>query len=394
MLSSSNSKIIFCMVVIYIITMQNIFSQLDTIVVQKDYPHRLDNAIPCCWVCHCENDIAHIWVEKNGIKLTDTLFNWEVSLPSTNEDSAYIIYGKNELYIDIGTKGQDCDSTTNGRIGFIGIVPPTIPNTIVFAVGISVLACIPVVNILEHDSVFCSNQTIFIKQKSKSRPTHFEWHLSFEDQPYNLYSNDTNFLASDLHVGKYKLMLIVKNEKGGDTAYTNFELIQAPIEIATQIQDIDNKNDFIILEACNETDKYSWYPSNELSCNDCKTTRLNNIVEDKILYCITSNNNGCEDTCTYIIYTPFDIFIPNTFTPNRDGENDIFLIRGKNIKVDNIIIYNRWGNEIYNGNLENGWDGTYKNKLVDIGIYSYILSYINIKSNSKISKTGLINIIY
>ena len=71
----------------------------------------------------------------------------------------------------------------------------------------------------------------------------------------------------------------------------------------------------------------------------------------------------------------FDIFIPTAITPNNDGVNDIFIARGINLEILNCVIYNRFGNEIYNDDLQNGWNGKYKDELVENGVYAYIITY-------------------
>lgn len=66
-------------------------------------------------------------------------------------------------------------------------------------------------------------------------------------------------------------------------------------------------------------------------------------------------------------------FIPNAFTPNNDGLNDVFDIQGSNIQQRTITIYNRWGELIYEGDKNNvGWNGTYKEEESIPGIYVYI----------------------
>jgi gliding motility-associated-like protein len=77
---------------------------------------------------------------------------------------------------------------------------------------------------------------------------------------------------------------------------------------------------------------------------------------------------------------------------NGDGVNDIFRVRGLNIEVQNCKIYNRYGNEIYNGTLENGWDGKYNNELVESGVYTYTLEYLNKKTKILYQKNGALTI--
>ncbi len=74
---------------------------------------------------------------------------------------------------------------------------------------------------------------------------------------------------------------------------------------------------------------------------------------------------GCIDT---------DAFVPNTFTPNGDGENDLFRVRG--LKVDEVYlaVYNRWGELVYETTDKNaGWDGKYKGKDADVGVFGWYL---------------------
>jgi len=66
------------------------------------------------------------------------------------------------------------------------------------------------------------------------------------------------------------------------------------------------------------------------------------------------------------------VFIPNIFSPNGDGENDMFFIRGERIERTEMQVYNRWGNQVFESkDLTTGWDG--KNKGMDCaaGVYFY-----------------------
>ena len=69
------------------------------------------------------------------------------------------------------------------------------------------------------------------------------------------------------------------------------------------------------------------------------------------------------------------IYIPNTFTPNGDGMNDTFGVSGEAIKDFNMIIYNRWGQMIFETSDANiQWDGTYDGQKAPQGAYAYTLT--------------------
>ncbi len=69
-----------------------------------------------------------------------------------------------------------------------------------------------------------------------------------------------------------------------------------------------------------------------------------------------------------------DVFVPNTFTPNGDGKNDFLFVRG--LKVDEVYfaVYNRWGEKVFDTNDKTkGWDGVYKNRPADVGVFGWYL---------------------
>ena len=71
-----------------------------------------------------------------------------------------------------------------------------------------------------------------------------------------------------------------------------------------------------------------------------------------------------------------DIYIPNSFTPNGDGKNDVFNIKTVyEFSEFKLVIYNRWGDMIFESeDINKGWDGTYKVKPVPLGVYVYQLT--------------------
>lgn len=80
---------------------------------------------------------------------------------------------------------------------------------------------------------------------------------------------------------------------------------------------------------------------------------------------VTVRNAQCDIT---------DVYLPNAFTPNGDGVNDIFIVRSNFIEELDLIIYNRWGQEIFKtSELNVGWDGTFKGELLPPDSYAYYI---------------------
>jgi gliding motility-associated-like protein len=80
--------------------------------------------------------------------------------------------------------------------------------------------------------------------------------------------------------------------------------------------------------------------------------------------------NTASDQVVVTVNIDCKLTIPNVFTPNGDGFNDIFLIKGIGIKVYSATIYDRWGLKVYESNdISQSWDG----KNVEDGTYYYII---------------------
>lgn len=106
------------------------------------------------------------------------------------------------------------------------------------------------------------------------------------------------------------------------------------------------------------------------------TMDFNNISSDRIIVQVFGYDTimGCiTDTAIFIV--KFEdcgrVFIPNAFTPNGDGINDIFYIRG-NVNLIIFKIYNRWGENIFiSRDINHGWDGTFKGVQAPMEVYVY-----------------------
>ena len=68
--------------------------------------------------------------------------------------------------------------------------------------------------------------------------------------------------------------------------------------------------------------------------------------------------------------------MPNAFSPNGDGVNDVFRVKHKSLVRFNAYVFNRWGQELYRWGLQNidaGWDGTARGKNVPEGVYFIVV---------------------
>ncbi len=96
---------------------------------------------------------------------------------------------------------------------------------------------------------------------------------------------------------------------------------------------------------------------------------------------VVTSDHGCTDTIvkTILVGEDYGIFVPNSFTPNNDGLNDIFQPKGFGITKYELRIFNRWGEELlFTNDFAQGWDGTFKGKLAEEDTYTWAINLTNV----------------
>jgi gliding motility-associated-like protein len=89
---------------------------------------------------------------------------------------------------------------------------------------------------------------------------------------------------------------------------------------------------------------------------------------------------------------PGDVFVPNAFTPNGDGKNDIFKPEGS-MKAINMKIFNQWGELIAETSIVgDGWNGTSGGKVQPSGVYMYAIKVV-LNDGSSVVKKGALNLL-
>lgn len=144
---------------------------------------------------------------------------------------------------------------------------------------------------------------------------------------------------------------------------------------------------------------YEWTPSNWLGSPYNSSTLATPPPGEHTFYVKIDDGKGCIylDSLKITVndvfcFDPY-LFIPNAFTPDKNNQNDVFFVRGIYIDEMELLIFNRWGELVYESKDKNkGWDGRYKGVLVDPGVFTY---YLKIKCYNKVEyiKTGNVTVI-
>jgi len=104
---------------------------------------------------------------------------------------------------------------------------------------------------------------------------------------------------------------------------------------------------------------------------------------------------GCIDSITLIIAveTDFYLYIPTAFSPNNDGVNDCYEIKGVGFESIDFHVYDRWGNVVYASTDENDcWDGTFGGGALPTGAYSWKL-LVRLPFDEIAMKEGILTIL-
>ncbi|MEW6469817.1 MAG: gliding motility-associated C-terminal domain-containing protein [Bacteroidota bacterium] len=114
-------------------------------------------------------------------------------------------------------------------------------------------------------------------------------------------------------------------------------------------------------------------------------------------YRVTAYRNGDTTVVSQSniarVMAPANLYVPNAFTPNGDGINDLFGAKGDGIIEYSIQIFNRWGELVFeSSDINKQWDGTYKGQIAETGAYAYSITAYGEKTN-RISKSGTVTLI-
>ncbi|MEM7104230.1 MAG: PKD domain-containing protein [Bacteroidota bacterium] len=144
---------------------------------------------------------------------------------------------------------------------------------------------------------------------------------------------------------------------------------------------------------------YSWSPEDFLNCTNCANAIAT--PDSAMVYTVmVTDENGCSKTAQQVLRLKLNctenlIAVPNAFTPNNDGLNDVLYVRGSTIASITVFrIFDRWGNLMFeSNNISTGWDGTFEGEKVNPGVYVYYVEAPCALDGSPILKKGNVTVI-
>jgi gliding motility-associated-like protein len=162
-----------------------------------------------------------------------------------------------------------------------------------------------------------------------------------------------------------------------------------------EVEELENcKPEFKFNNSSLNADQYAWNFGDGFTSDLYSPQHMYETYDSSKVTLIAYNSALCSDTVSKIVSHITGLFsaiyIPNAFTPNNDGLNDLFEIKGFNNCEDiEFKIYNRWGEVIFKTNdINDYWDGTYQGQKVEGGVYVYELR------GETFERRGAVTVIY
>ena len=323
------------------LTAQNNYGCTATIVKPVEvYPLPVINAEPDTFIC----DIDSVTLHASG----GTTYQWSpnYNINNTSIDDPLVQPDVTTVYSVTVTSSNGCVNTDS--------VTVMITDTVISESGV--------------DTTVCEGSPV---QLYANNAVYYAWN------PNDGLNNA--FVSSPIATPEVTTTYYVKSYIGSCFDEDTVTITVLPVPDADAGPDVTiNQGEQTQLNATGG-DNYQWLPADSLSNPNIADPLASPI--NSITYTVTiSNSDGCKSSDTVLVTVTHLhlLYVPNAFTPNGDGLNDYFNFYAKGIKkILSVQIFNRWGQQVYSsdGNDE-GWDGTFKGKTSELGVYVYEISAI------------------
>jgi gliding motility-associated-like protein len=245
----------------------------------------------------------------------------------------------------------------------------------------------PVVEFAVEQSGYCPDSDVyFFDLSSIDSPGSFlnEWEWYFDGE---LVSTDPNPIIHLIDPASYDVTLVVSTNTGcsGELAMDNFVTVYPKPNAGFVVEnsDLNMANPFVEVINTSSNDVTTWtydFGDGSIESFENGVHEYSDWMNYSILQTV-SNIFGCTDTASYSVTVLPSIIvnIPNAFTPDGNGHNDVFfpVLYGSEVLFFEFDIYDRWGRLMYEAaSTEDGWDGTIREtgEMAPCGVYNWKMS--------------------
>jgi gliding motility-associated-like protein len=300
-------------------------------------------------------------------KITRYKWTFDNSNESLEENPGHFFRSKGEYPVQlIVTTQSGCTDTLMSE------VPVKVAEKPVVYVEGDTLVCMPAT--IQFKGIVISNDTSALK-----------WQWDFG----NGVKARSQFPVSAIYKDsrEYNVQAIATNSTGcSDTVVKTVKPLPLPTVNAGEDQTIAVGSAVSLLASySHDVTSLAWTPYHDLSCSACKDPVAS--PKKTTTYSVeVTNEQGCtsrDEITIFVFCDAGNLFMPNTFSPNGDGVNDVFYPRGKGLfTVKTLRIFNRWGEVVFEerdfnpNDITKGWKGMHNNRQSPQDVYVYSIDLI------------------
>ncbi|NOQ75396.1 MAG: T9SS type B sorting domain-containing protein [Crocinitomix sp.] len=260
------------------------------------------------------------------------------------------------IYTVTGTSDAGCSSTAT--------------------IEIEVVECEEVLADFTYDNNVCVGDCITLTDASLG--TIISWNWDFGGAVDPATSTEQNPFVCFTTPGEYFIQLTIENLNGTTSTVSNAISVNNSPDLNVRLDTIiELGGTATLIGSSTSSGVYSWTPENDVYCAACPITQAQ--PEDSTTFhLIFIDENGCKAEGDVLVLVNFveGIGVPTAFSPNGDGNNDVLYVKSHSIEKMNFSIYNRYGEVVFRSSDQNiGWDGTFKNREENPGVFTWVLHY-------------------
>jgi gliding motility-associated-like protein len=306
--------------------------------------------------CHGVDGIITLTGLTTGVSYTVTYsFNGVPASATATADASgnVVIDGlPSGTYSDVNVSSFTCLSNTMGPVTLTDPQPPYPPT-------------------LGSNSPVCSGKTLILTSSDPVSPLVYDW-----SGPNGFTSGEQNPQIPNVSLADSGVYTLVIKHLNCPASATEYVVVRPPVVLTdvtpSQVIPFGSSKQLMAEGA----EFYLWWPADGSLSNP----NIKNPVatpQDSTTYILEGINEwGCVDSAVVSLGIDFDIEegVPNAFSPNNDGRNDIFrLVNAKYDKLIDFSVFNRWGQMVYHNesDITQGWNGTFNGVLQTTGTYFY-----------------------
>ena len=245
------------------------------------------------------------------------------------------------------------------------------------SIAIDIVDCEPVYAGFTFDNNICVGDCITFTDTSVGTTINsWEWDFGGAVDPST--SSEVNPSICFNTIGEFTVSLTITSLYGQVSTATHTLTVNSLPVLNTELDTIITLGgDAWLIATADREGEYLWSPDRYIECPDCGTTTASPL--DSTMYEVFFiDENGCTAEGQVMVLVNFikGVGVPSAFSPNGDGNNDILLVKGRGIEAMNFVVYNRYGEVVFESNDQTiGWDGTHMGRDVNPGVFTWVLFY-------------------